>query len=68
MNRLRIAIHGSTRDPDAAIALEALDIATALTIADINVGNGDAEIWDGEQRLAKLSKHGGVYATFWRVN
>ena len=68
MNRLRIAIHGSARDPDAAIALEALDIATALTIADINVGNGDAEIWDGEQRLAKLSKHGRVYATFWRVN
>ena len=37
MNRLRIAIHGSARDPDAAIALEALDIATALTIADINI-------------------------------
>ncbi|MAH16554.1 MAG: hypothetical protein VXY04_12740 [Pseudomonadota bacterium] len=68
MNRLRIAIHGSARDPDAAIALEALDIATALTIADINVGSGDAEIWDGEKRLARLSKHAGRHATFWRVN
>jgi hypothetical protein len=42
-------------------------VITALTIADINVGTGDAEIWDGEQRLARLSKHGGVHATFWRV-
>ena len=68
MTKLRVAIHAKTDFRNEDFALEAPDIATALTIADLNVGHGDAEIWDGEQRLAKLSKHGGVYATFWRVN
>ncbi|WP_421990195.1 hypothetical protein [Qipengyuania sp.] len=68
MNKLRVSIHRQAGQNDKPFALEALDIATALTIADINVGRGDAEIWDGEQRLARLSKHGGVHATFWRVN
>jgi len=67
MSKLRVSIHGHTDRTDDQFALEAPDIATALTIADINVGTGDAEIWDGEQRLARLSKHGGGYATFWRV-
>ncbi|UYH55117.1 hypothetical protein N6L26_00665 [Qipengyuania sp. SS22] len=67
MSKLRVSIHGHANRADDKFALEALDIATALTIADINVGRGDAEIWDGEQRLARLSKHGGVHATFWRV-
>lgn len=68
MAKLRVSIHAENGRNHAPFALEALDIATALTIADINVGSGDAEIWDGEQRLARLSKHGGVHATFWRVN
>ena len=68
MAKLRVAIHARTEFQYEDFALEALDIATALAIADINVGKGDAEIWDGEQRLARLSKHGGVHATFWRVN
>ena len=67
MSKLRVSIHGHANRVDDQFALEALDIATALTIADINVGTGDAEIWDGKQRLARLSKHGGVHATFWRV-
>ena len=61
MTKLRVAIHAKTDFRNEDFALEAPDIATALTIADINVGNGDAEIWDGEQRLAKLSKHGGIW-------
>jgi hypothetical protein len=68
MAKLRVAIHARTEFQYEDFALEALDIATALAIADINVGKGDAEIWDGQQRLARLSKHGGVHATFWRVN
>lgn len=68
MTKLRVSIHANQDRYDAPVALEALDIATALTIADINIGLGDAEIWDGERRLARLSKHGGVHATFWRVN
>ncbi len=68
MAKLRVAIHARTEFQYEDFALEALDIATALAIADINVGKGDAEIWDGEHCLARLSKHGGVHATFWRVN
>ncbi|AXK41895.1 MULTISPECIES: hypothetical protein [Erythrobacter] len=67
MNKFRVSIHDGEMPDGAPVALEALDIATALTIADINVGAGDAEIWDGGRRLARLSKHGGHYATFWRV-
>ena len=67
MNKFRVSIHDGEMPDGAPVALEALDIATALTIADINVGAGDAEIWDGTRRLARLSKHGGHYATFWRV-
>ncbi|MBX7502134.1 hypothetical protein K3181_11840 [Qipengyuania sp. YG27] len=67
MSRLRIAIHGSTSREEEIVALEALDIATALTIADINLGSGGAEIWEGDHRLARLAKLGGEHATFWRV-
>ena len=68
MTKLRVAIHAKTDFRNEDFALEAPDIATALTIADINVGSGNAEIWDGETRLARLSKHAGRHATFWRVS
>ncbi len=68
MARLRVAIHARSDFQDENFALEAPDIVTALTIADINVGRGSAEIWEGESLLARLSKHGGVHAPFWRVN
>ena len=38
MSKLRVSIHGHANRVDDQFALEALDIATALTIADINVG------------------------------
>ena len=68
MSNLRVAIRAKSNFHDENFALEAPDMATALAIADINVGHGNAEIWEGERLLARLSKHGGVHATFWRVN
>ena len=67
MTRIRIALddrHSVNGDP---VSIEALDIATALAIADINVASGSAELWDGPQRLGRLTKHGGSHATFWEV-
>lgn len=68
MTRLRVSIPGQGGRESDAIALEALDVAAALTIADINLTSGNAEIWAGEHRLARLSKQGGSHATFWRVS
>ena len=68
MNKLRVSIPSAdSHDPAAEIAFEARDMTMALTILDINVGRELAEIWDGEQRLARLSKHSDGRATFWRV-
>lgn len=67
MSRLRVAIQGSPDTRDETIAFEALDMATALTIADINLSDGSAEIWQGEHRLARLAKLGEARTTYWRV-
>ena len=56
MNKFRVSIHDGEMPDGAPVALEALDIATALTIADINVGAGDAEIWDGEMGVLDTAK------------
>ncbi|WP_370032706.1 hypothetical protein [Qipengyuania mesophila] len=68
MRRLRISIHSHNVERSEDFTIEALDIATALTVAEINVAEGDAEIWDGGHCLARLSKHGEGQAVFWRVN
>ena len=49
------------------IIFETLDIPTALAIADINVGTGSAELWQGRRKLGRLNKHGGDHATFWEI-
>lgn len=59
----------SPDDPVAGekIEIETLDVVTALAVTDINVAQGTAEIWDGEQRLARLRKRGDGGATYWEV-
>ncbi|MBX7496828.1 hypothetical protein K3172_13265 [Qipengyuania sp. 6B39] len=67
MNRIRLSIqpeHG--RDADR-LEIEAPDTTTALLIADINVHDGFAELWDGKRLLGRVIKHGGAYATFWEI-
>ena len=67
MSRLRVAIHDSPDRTDETIAFDALDMATAIAIVDINLANGNAEIWEGEHRLARLDKLGEARTTYWRV-
>lgn len=67
MNKLRVSIQSPDSDAAKDIDIEALDISTALMVADINLGHGDAEIWDGDNRLARLSKMAGAHAPYWRV-
>ena len=57
-------------DPDVGekIEIETLDVVTALAVTDINVAKGTAEIWDGEQRLARLRKRGDEGAAYWEVS
>lgn len=50
-----------------AIKIETPDVITALAVTDINLGTGAAELWDGDRRLARLSKLGNGQATFWQV-
>lgn len=63
--------HVTIRSRESANAkpfdIEALDIATALTIADINVRQGTAEIWNGKHCLARLVKRGGGGTTYWEL-
>lgn len=47
--------------------IETLDVVTALAVTEINVTQGTAEIWDGEQRLARLRKRGDEGAAYWEV-
>ncbi len=49
------------------IEIQTPDIVTALAVTDINVSQGIAEIWDDEQRLARLRKRGDGSATYWEV-
>ncbi|MBX7539881.1 hypothetical protein [Qipengyuania sphaerica] len=58
---LRHSVHGDV------VRMGAIDVHTALAIADINVERGSAELWDGERRLGRLTKHGGDHATFWEI-
>ena len=67
MNKLRVSIQSPDPDAREDIDLEALDMSTALMVADINLGHGRAEIWDGDNRLATLSKMAGAHASYWRV-
>lgn len=48
-------------------SLDVPDITTALVVAEINMGQGPAEIRDGERLLARLEKRGRSHAPFWCV-
>lgn len=67
MSRIHLSIEQRSSIGDDPMIVEALDVHTALTIADINLRKGSAELWDGERRLGRLIKHGGDHATFWEI-
>ena len=62
-----MSIEQRCSDSSNPMVVHALDVPTALAIADINMRDGSAELWDGDQRLGRLIKHGGDYATFWEL-
>lgn len=68
MERVEIALCGQDDTRGEMVRLRALDVPTALTIADINVPEGHAENWRDGRRTARLTKHGGRHATFWEVS
>ena len=67
MSRIHLSIEQRRSDSCGPMVVDALDVPTALAIADINMRNGSAELWDGDHRLGRLIKHGGDYATFWEL-
>ncbi|QKG72021.1 hypothetical protein [Erythrobacter mangrovi] len=67
MSRIRLSIMPRMEHDQPPLDLDALDIATALTVADINTISGQAELWDGERRIARLIRHGEAGAPFWQV-
>ena len=68
MERIQIALCCEQDASGEVVRLDALDVPTALTIADINVPDGYAELWRDGHRTARLTKHGGRQGTFWEVS
>lgn len=67
MSRIHLSIEQRCSNNSGPMVVDALDVPTALAIADINLRNGSAELWEGARRLCRLTKHGGDYATFWEL-
>ena len=67
MPRIEIALCSRFDQKGKNVTIGALDVPTALTITDINVADGDAELWQGGKRLSRLTKHGGRHGTFWEL-
>lgn len=67
MPRIEIALCSRYDEKGQAIRIEALDVPTALTITDINVSAGDAELWQDGKRIGRLTKHAAGHATFWEL-
>ena len=64
---IQIALCSHRDEAGEPVRIEALDLPTALTIADINVPFGEAEIWQHGRLLGRLIKHGGRHGTFWEI-
>ncbi len=67
MGRFSVVISPADPDRGPAMMLETVDIASALTISDINLDQGTTQIFDGERAVATLRKRGGNHAAFWEV-
>ncbi|NNC52569.1 MAG: hypothetical protein HKO08_05965 [Erythrobacter sp.] len=67
MTRIHVSIEQRCSSSGDPMIVDALDVPTALAIADINMRDVSAELWAGERRLGRLIKHGGDYASFWEL-
>lgn len=62
---LKVNIHTQGEGPD--LEFETASIATALTIAEINLVRGRAEICHGNRVIARLTRRGDHPSVFWEV-
>lgn len=67
MPRIEIAFCSRFDEKGQTIKIEALDVPTALTITDINVSAGDAELWQDGKRIGRLTKHAAGRGTSWEL-
>ena len=66
MAHYRIEYLSQGLQPGMRLSLSVPDVITALIVADINIPNGEVELWDGEQQLARLHRETGR-SGFWQV-
>lgn len=64
MPRITISLRPANQEP---VVLQAVDMAAALVIADINLIDGSAELQQDGKRLALLQRHGGPTSSFWEL-
>lgn len=67
MSRMHLSFEPRTTTPQQHVMLDVLDPATALIIAEINADEGSAELWDGDRRIARLTRRGTAGAGFWEI-
>ena len=67
MSRFTVRFHAQDAPLRTRFKLHAPSMPIALVIADINMRNGTAEIWDGEKRVALMRKRNGERQAFWEL-
>ena len=67
MGRFNVVISPSRPAEGPEMVLDACDMASALTITDINLDHGIARIFQDGRAIANLRKRGGDHAAFWEV-
>lgn len=68
MTRIEIALRPEPGKRGKSVLVEARDVRSALTIADINLVAGCADILADGRCLARLTRHGRGNSVFWEVS
>lgn len=68
MNRYRIEFRSNRSRQHQALTMQVPDIPTALTVVEINMSGGSAELWDGDRHIAHIQRQPGTRSAFWRVS
>ena len=67
MGRFNVVISPADPARGPAMMLETADIASALTVSDINLDQGTTQIFEGGREVVTLRKRGGTHAAYWEV-
>lgn len=68
MHHYRIEFHSENQISRQDLSLTAPNVVTALIVADINVGKGSADLWDGERHIAHLQPGAAGRMGYWIVS